>query len=47
MRERDNYFADIEEAAAKVLQSVRHTTGPLSQRGILDIAAQLGFTCTT
>jgi XRE family transcriptional regulator, fatty acid utilization regulator len=26
-----------------VLESVRHTTGPLSQRGILDIAAQLGF----
>jgi transcriptional regulator with XRE-family HTH domain len=44
MRERDNYFAAIEQAAARVLQSVRHTTGPLSQRGILDIAAQLGFT---
>ena len=44
MRERDNYFPDIEQAAATVLKSVRHTTGPLSQRGILDIAAQLGFT---
>lgn len=44
MRERDNYFADIEAAAFEVLQSVKHTTGPLSQRGILDIAAQLGFT---
>jgi transcriptional regulator with XRE-family HTH domain len=44
MRERNNYFAEIEQAAAKVLQSVRHTTGPLSQRGILDIAATLGFT---
>jgi transcriptional regulator with XRE-family HTH domain len=44
MRERDNYFAEIEEAAAKVLRSVRHTTGPLAQRGILDIAATLGFT---
>ena len=44
MRERDNYFADIEAAAARVLRSVRHTTGPLSQRGILDIAAHLGFT---
>ena len=44
MRERDNYFPDIEQAAATVLRSVRHTTGPLSQRGILDIAAQLGFT---
>ena len=44
MRERDNYFADVEQAAAKVLQSVKHATGPLSQRGILDIAAHLGFT---
>jgi XRE family transcriptional regulator, fatty acid utilization regulator len=44
MRERDNYFAEIEQAAFRVQQSVRNTTGPLSQRGILDIAAQLGFT---
>ena len=44
MRERDNYFAEIEQAAAEVLRAVRHTTGPLSQRGILDIAAHLGFT---
>src|SRR3982750_2756160 len=44
MRERDNYFAEVERAAAKGLQSGRPTTGPLSQRGILDIAAQLGFT---
>src|SRR3954467_5037647 len=43
MRERDNYFAEIETAAGQVLQSVRYTTGPLSQRGILDIAASLGF----
>jgi XRE family transcriptional regulator, fatty acid utilization regulator len=44
MRERDNYFAEIEEAAAGVLRAVRQQTGPLSQRGILDIAAHLGFT---
>jgi transcriptional regulator with XRE-family HTH domain len=44
MRERNNYFASIEQAAAKVLRSVKHATGPLSQRGILDIAATLGFT---
>jgi XRE family transcriptional regulator, fatty acid utilization regulator len=44
MRERDNYFPEIEQAAAKVLRSVRQQTGPLSQRGILDIAAHLGFT---
>jgi predicted transcriptional regulator/DNA-binding XRE family transcriptional regulator len=44
MRERDNYFAEIEHAAAGLLRSVRQQTGPLSQRGILDIAAHLGFT---
>ena len=44
MRERGNYFADIERAAATVLLAVRQQTGPLSQRGILDIAAHLGFT---
>jgi transcriptional regulator with XRE-family HTH domain len=43
MRERGNYFPEIEQQAARVLRSVRHSTGPLSQRGILDIAAQLGF----
>lgn len=44
MRSRDNYFASVEKAASDVLQSVRHSTGPLSQRGILDIAGQIGFT---
>jgi XRE family transcriptional regulator, fatty acid utilization regulator len=44
MRRRDNYFAGIEAAAAEIFQSVKYTTGPLSQRGILDIAATLGFT---
>lgn len=43
MRSRDNYFADIEQHAATVLRAVRQQTGPLSQRGILDIAAHLGF----
>jgi predicted transcriptional regulator/DNA-binding XRE family transcriptional regulator len=44
MRERGNYYTEIEQAAAGVLRAVRHSTGPLSQRGILDIAAHLGFT---
>ncbi len=43
MRERNNYYAEIEQAAGKVLRAVRHTTGPLSQRGILNIASHLGF----
>lgn len=44
MRERDNYFADIEQAAGSLLEAVGHRAGPLSQRVILDIAAHLGFT---
>ncbi len=44
MRERGNYYAHIDAAAGKVLAAVGHTTGPLSQRVILDIAAHLGFT---
>jgi predicted transcriptional regulator/DNA-binding XRE family transcriptional regulator len=44
MRERDNYYAEIESAAAGVLGAVRHATGPLSQRGINEISAHLGFT---
>jgi predicted transcriptional regulator/DNA-binding XRE family transcriptional regulator len=43
MRERDNYYAEIEVAAGRVLSAVQHTTGPLSQRGISEIAAHLGF----
>jgi predicted transcriptional regulator/DNA-binding XRE family transcriptional regulator len=43
MRERDNYYAEIEAAAARVLGAVQHATGPLSQRGIFEIAAHLGF----
>lgn len=44
MRARNNYFPEIEAAAQKVLKSVGHTTGPLSQHVIADIAAHLGFT---
>jgi predicted transcriptional regulator/transcriptional regulator with XRE-family HTH domain len=43
MRERDNYYAEIEHAAAEVLRAIRHPTGALSQRGLRDIAEQLGF----
>lgn len=44
MRERDNYYDAIERTAESLLGAVRHPTGPLSQRGILGIAAHLGFT---
>ncbi|WP_091608360.1 helix-turn-helix domain-containing protein [Arthrobacter koreensis] len=43
MRERNNYFPEYEQAAQKVLDSVGHTNGPLSQHVIADIAAHLGF----
>lgn len=43
MRARNNYFPEIEAAAQKVIKSVGHTTGPLSQHVIADIAAHLGF----
>lgn len=44
MRERNNYFAEYEAEAQKVLKSVGHSSGPLSQHVIADIAAHLGFT---
>nr|WP_231700821.1 helix-turn-helix transcriptional regulator [Arthrobacter sp. zg-Y750] len=43
MRERNNYFPEYEAEAQKVLKSVGHTSGPLSQHVIADIAAHLGF----
>lgn len=43
MRERNNYFPEIEAEADTVLKSVGHTSGPLSHHGIADIAAHLGF----
>ncbi|WP_394940707.1 helix-turn-helix domain-containing protein [Psychromicrobium sp. YIM B11713] len=44
MRERNNYFAEYEAEAAKVLAGVGYTGGPLSQHVIADIASHLGFT---
>ena len=43
MRERDNYFAEFEAEAQKVLSSVGHTSGPLSHHVVADIAEHLGF----
>src|SRR6478736_3205619 len=42
MRERDNYFEEIELAAAE-LHTVVTGEGPLSQRALNDVAAHLGF----
>lgn len=44
MRERDNYFGELEAEAAKLLQRVGYTSGPLSQHLIGEIAEHLGFT---
>lgn len=44
MRERNNYFPEIEQEAQKVLAMAGHTSGPLSHHMVTDIAAHLGFT---
>ncbi|PQZ89578.1 XRE family transcriptional regulator [Arthrobacter sp. MYb227] len=43
MRERNNYFPEIEKEAAKVLKAIGHSTGPLSHHQVADIAGHLGF----
>jgi predicted transcriptional regulator len=43
MRAKNNYFADIEVQARKILKAAGHSAGPLSQHVIADIAAHLGF----
>ncbi|WOQ70173.1 helix-turn-helix domain-containing protein [Microbacterium limosum] len=44
MRRQDNYFAELEEQAGRILEAVGHPGGPLTQRTASDIAAHLGFT---
>ncbi|WP_104431687.1 helix-turn-helix domain-containing protein [Kineococcus xinjiangensis] len=44
MRERDNYFGEVEAAAADVLRAAGHAGGPLTERDITAIAARLGYT---
>ncbi|MFC3298200.1 helix-turn-helix domain-containing protein [Arthrobacter agilis] len=43
MRERNNYFPEIETQAHAVLDAVGYAGGPVSQHLIADIAAHLGF----
>ncbi|HEX6447244.1 MAG TPA: helix-turn-helix domain-containing protein [Streptosporangiales bacterium] len=43
MRERGNYYADIERAAASILDAVGYAGGPLSHHVISDVAHHLGF----
>ena len=44
MRERGNYFAGIERAAAEALQAIGYHGGPLSQGALLAILGHHGFT---
>ena len=44
MRTQNNYFAELEEQARRILDAVDHPGGPLTQRTASDIAAHLGFT---
>ncbi|WOP18270.1 helix-turn-helix domain-containing protein [Raineyella sp. LH-20] len=44
MRARNNYYAELEAEAAKLLKRVGYASGPLSQRLIGDITEHLGFT---
>ncbi|NLT30223.1 MAG: helix-turn-helix domain-containing protein [Propionibacterium sp.] len=44
MRARDNYWAEIEAEAARLLDTVGYRSGPLSERMISEITAHLGFT---
>jgi predicted transcriptional regulator/DNA-binding Xre family transcriptional regulator len=43
MRKRNNYFAELETTARKLLATVGHAGGPLSQRVASDLAGHLGF----
>jgi XRE family transcriptional regulator, fatty acid utilization regulator len=45
MRARDNYFAEIEQAAGRSLEAVGYPgSGPVSERVLTDLAAHFGFT---
>ncbi|HCX85320.1 MAG TPA: XRE family transcriptional regulator [Micrococcales bacterium] len=43
MRERGNYFADLERVAGELLDAVGHTGGPVSHQLVADIAHHLGY----
>ena len=43
MRERGNYYPDVEKVAAEALRAVGHDGGALSQRVISDLCAHYGF----
>ncbi len=44
MRDRNNYFGDIEVEAQRVLEAVGYDGGPISERILTDVVAHYGFT---
>ncbi|WP_166354947.1 XRE family transcriptional regulator [Phytoactinopolyspora limicola] len=44
MRDRDNYFTELETVAAGLSAAIGHTSGPLTERALNDLTAHLGFT---
>ena len=42
-RERNNYYAELEQEAQQLLAAVGHDDGPLSYHSIADIADYLNF----
>lgn len=44
MRVRGNFYAELEQAARQLLESVGYAGGPVSQQSISNIAEKLGFT---
>lgn len=44
MRDRGNYFAEVEQVAARISSAVGHTGGPLTERGVNEVTSHLGFT---
>ena len=44
MRDRGNYFGDIEQVAMELLAAIKHQGGPFGERRIDQVAAHLGFT---
>ncbi|BDZ65160.1 helix-turn-helix transcriptional regulator [Agromyces mangrovi Wang et al. 2018] len=43
MRARDNFYPELEERAAELLQAVGHAGGPVSHQLVADIASHLGY----
>ncbi|HEU0256308.1 MAG TPA: helix-turn-helix domain-containing protein [Microbacteriaceae bacterium] len=43
MRERNNYFPELEKLATDLLSAVGHSGGPIGQQTVLDMADHLGY----